>query len=585
MLGKLDAADSKRPEDNVTHGQNLRRKEGSACVLRQSRRGKNTPGGLGVEYPDKGVVNESSDKYDEGEGKKLSSWVHNLLEHAADGRRAQTRESQWKKDWDFISRNQQWEGPLPSYRRPITANIYRRGLHIIMAVLTGGRPLLKVIPQGPADPSTLEVWQHALWSVMKTEHIIDKWSDAIMWGQVGDGGWLKAGYGHRDILGKQPDVMVTAPHPLKIYPDPSCNDDNLSDCGYIIYRDILDIASITRRYKETGWRVEPERGESVLLDVPGKSDLQIASAGGWTTGKGMMRARATVLECWIDDPSLELVDREVPDDIDLNTGVITKKTKKEWVPKYPFGRVITVAKDVVLRDIPNPFGQAFGYEMRWPFVFVPGAEQPHVLWRPGLSADLAELQRGINKSLSLVLENSIKATNAIVIADESAMDDEDWDVLSLFPGVKIRKRQGTEVQIVFPQPLPAQAFQLPDYLIHKLEEVIGLHDPPISPGQAVAAKTVAFLQAKGHFLLGEMAKLAEEALERLGARIVGLQRNRYLPGRVIPLFQGETLKQPAESHWPEIPDSLDIRVEASSGYQEVLAQSMAQAAGQAQGKK
>lgn len=544
-----------------------------------------------AEYPDKGVVfHEETGEYDEGEGKKLSAWVHNLLEHAADGRRAHTRESHWNKDWNFISRNQQWEGPLPSYRRPITANILRRGLHIIMAVLTGGRPLLKVIPQGKSDPAMLEVWQHALWSLVKTEHVIDKWSDAIMWGQVGDGGWLKVGYGSRDILGKQPDVMVSCPHPLKIYPDPDCVDDLLSDCEYIIYRDILDIATISRRYKETGWRVEPESGESILYgrEVPdiGKAALQIASAGGWTTGKGMMRARATGIECWIDDPSLEWVDKEVPNDIDLNTGVILKRFKKFPVEKYPFGRTITVAKNVVLRDIPNPFGQALGYEMRWPFVFVPGAEQPHTLWRPGLSADLLELQRGINKALSLVLENSIKATNAIVIADESAMDDEDWDVLSLFPGVKIRKRQGSEVKIVFPQPLPAQAFQLPDYLIRKLEEVIGLHDPPISPGQAVAAKTVAFLQAKGHFLLGEMAKLSEEALERLGNRIVGLQRNRYLPGRIIPLFQGETLQQSAENHWPEIPDSMEVRVEASSGWQEILAQSVAHAAeNKGRGKK
>jgi hypothetical protein len=235
---------------------------------------------------------------------------------------------------------------------------------------------------------------------------------------------------------------------------------------------------------------------------------------------------------------------------------------------YPKGRVVTCTREVVLRDIPNPYAKAFNWAQRWPLVFVPGAVDPHSVWRPGLLSDMADLQWAINKSLSLLLENAIKVTNAMVIADESAMEDDEWDMLQLFPGVKIRKNQGTDLSVVFPAPLPPQAFQMPDYLIRKLEEAVGLQDAPIAPGQAVAAKTVAFMQQKGSFLLGIVAKGMDEAAERLGSRIMGLMRDRYLPDREIPYFEGERMAPGITQKLPSLPASLHLRVEATSAYQE-----------------
>jgi hypothetical protein len=532
-----------------------------------------------------------SDEYDEGKAEELAQWCFALLDHAADGRRENTRERSWDSDWEFIS-GKQWEGSMPSFRRPITVNVWRRDLHILLATLLGERPLLKVIPQG-SNPAVQEVWQHALWALMRRERVLEKYAGALSWGLVGDGGWMKVGYGARDMHtpGVQPDVMVSSPHPHCIYPDPDCTDMSLMDCGYIIYRDVLDLKTIARRYPEHGWRASPDGSVSVHgregADAPSyiKGSKAIAPAGGWTTGQGMMRARCEVAEVWIDDPATELMESKEAVGVDLASGMAIMRTRREWVPKYPHGRVITCTDDVILRDIPNPYGSAFGWELRWPFVYVPGAEHPNVLFRPGLIADQKELQAGINKACSLVLENSIKVTNAIIVADHNAMEDEDWMDLSLIPGAKIRKRQGTEVNIRFPEPLPPQAFQLPDFLIRKMEEISGLHDPPITPGQAVAAKTVSYMQQKGSYLMGSLSKLTDAALERLGSRIVGLQRDRYLPNRKIPYFEGEALKVGAESLWPELPQALTVRVEAGSGFQEMQQQMQVMAQAEAASRK
>ena len=544
-----------------------------------------------MEKPDTDAVLTKEPKaYDEEKATKLCKWVVGLAEYAAVQRKKQTREEHWNKDQDFIFASRQWGGPMPSYRRPITVNIWRRGIHILLSVLTGGRPILKVIPQGMSDAKALEIWQHALWSVIKTERGIQKWTEALIWALAADGGWLKVGYGCRDVLQKQPDVLIASIHPNKIIPDPECTDPALSECSYLIYRDVMDIGAVTRRYTEQGWRVKPDSTSvrSAGGAVSAKEPLTIAPAGGWVEGQGTSRARCEVFEVWIDDSTLEYVKEETPVVKLTEGGFLDVEQQRigKWVPSYPFGRVITCTRDVVLRDIPNPFGPSFGWALRWPFVFVPGAEAPHQLWRPGLCSDLSELQQAVNRAMSLLLENSIKVTNAMVIGDEQAMDPEDWTNLSLVPGVKIVKRMGTDVKVVFPQPLPQQAYQLPDYMIKKMEEVMGLHDPPITPGQAVAAKTVSFLQQKGHFLLGEMAKLAEDSLEQLGQRIVGLQRTKYMPGRVIPLFGGEQVQQPATLLWPELPESMAIRVEASSGWAEVMAGVMAKAEeAKAAGKK
>ena len=526
-----------------------------------------------AEYPDSSPISSELREYDEDAAKKLAEWVFGLAQHAHEGRKAATRESQWENDMQFLIGGKQWDGASPSWRRPITVNMWRRSMHILLAILTGGRPILKVVPQGLQDMKALEVWQHALWSVVKTEKVIDKWTKALIWALVMDGGWLKIGYGSRDPLMSRPDVMVTAPHPSNILPDPECEDASLAECGYVIYADALDLATITRRYPEHGWRVKLD-SDSKNTSRSFLESSTIRSSSNWDTPSGHDKNKIDVYECWIDDPAVEYKTERQVVDMDLTSMQPIYKEVGRWVPKYPYGRVITSTHGVILRDIPNPYGTAFGWEMRYPFVYVPGAEAPNQLWRPGLCSDLSELGRSANKSMSLILENFMKVTNAIVIADEQAMEDYEWNTLTLFPGAKIRKARGTEVKVEFPPPLPAQAMAFPDFLIRKMEEVVGLHDPPINPGQAVAAKTVNFLQQKGHFLVGEMAKLAEGSLEQLGTRIAALQRNRYLPGRKIPMFVDDQVTA-AQHHWPELPDSLEVRVEASSGWAEVMAAALA----------
>jgi hypothetical protein len=106
-----------------------------------------------------------------------------------------------------------------------------------------------------------------------------------------------------------------------------------------------------------------------------------------------------------------------------------------------------------------------------------------------------------------------------------------------------------------------------------------LQDPQIPPGQVVAAKTVAFMQQKGSYLLGIMAKGLDESLERLGQRMMGLMRDRYLPNRMIPYFEGETMKMAGISQaLPELPAGLQLRVEATSAYLEQTQTAMAMAA-------
>lgn len=552
----------------------------------------------------------SDDTYDKKAGEKLANWCHGLLEHDGDARKKITRETEWASDWAFLN-GKQWEGSQPTYRRPIVVNAWRRVFHVVLAVLLGSRPMLKVVPQGPANPGDIETWQAALWSTVRLEDVIRKCGESLSDALINDGGWIKIGYGTRSGLDKYTgdnmipelaDVMVTSPKPNKVYPDPDCTDLTLSECSRITFRDVLDLGTIGKRYPANAKLVKPDGNVSLKWsgsapDWVGEGAETISPVGGWTPTKQYRRACATIAETWIDDHSPEYIEKEEVVDYqkDPITGLPAKSldgsgalipiTRKigRWQLKYPYGRVITCTKDVVLRDIPNPYGKAFGWAKRWPFVYFPGAESPHVLWRPGLVSGLGELQKALNKMSSLLLENAIKITNALVIADESAMDDEDWDLLSLIPGAKLRKRQGTDLKVVFPQPLPSHAFQVPEHFEKKIEQSVGLHDPPISPGQAVAAKTVSYLQQKGAALLGGLSKNLDESIERVGDRVVALQIDRYMPGRPIPFFNGQEITE--FKKYPALPAGLRLRVEASSAVVEITAAMQEAAAADAQAKK
>ncbi len=529
------------------------------------------------------------DGYSEEKAKKLAQWVWDLTEHAADARKRHVNIEKLNKVWAFIN-GDQWSGAdLPSYRRPITLNVWRRAIHQAMAVLTGDRPMLKLIPMGgPIElltPDVIVNWQGALWGSMRMQRAMRRYADAMLWALAGNGGWLKLGWG-APSFSEQEDWRVSAPHPGNIYPDADCTDMELAQCAYLNFKDRYDLRVLTEKFPEQGWRVQPDKDCSDGWgtkdpapwynggDRPAGQITTIAPAGHWGATTEFKRARAEVVECWIDDPSIMF---------ETQNG----DGRGKWVPKYPYGRLITCTKEVVLRDIPNPFGPLWGRDRRWPFIFVPGAECPHTLWRPGMLSNLEELARAINKSVSLILENHIKVTNALVIADEGALDDEDWDLLSLVPGAKIRKRQGQEFKVVFPEPLPETAFKMPDYLSQKLEGQIGIQDPPLPPGQAVAARTVQFLQQKGNFVLGCLAELGDSALARLGERVLGLMRGWYTDGHAIPYFEGETFKglmrlgtTPIPTAPPgalpnvvraldKLPAALQFRVEPGSAWAEI----------------
>jgi len=521
---------------------------------------------------------------------KLCNWVNSLFEYASAERNKKIDTKKWDDVWKFI-RGEQWSSTnFPSYKLPIKFNSIRRTLTILSSVLTGGRPILKIVPQPlltPRNPEeqknlqeymkSCEVLQHALWSVWKAEAIQRKLTIALLWAIVGNGGWLKIAYGKRNpFVEGWADVIVEAIHPKKIYVDPEAVDVNLSDANFVIYREALDLSQISARYPEMAKYVKPDTDAS-WIDPTEKEDwqtpLRLAPAGSWVTnGKDIKRARAFVTELWINDTSLELTWREEATGVDVNTGMPIIEKIPEWIPKYPYGRLITCTKDVVLRDIPNPYGKAFGWTDRYPFVYLQGSEDVSPLYAPGPLSDITETQKAVNKSLQLILENMIKFCSLYVIADENAMDDEQWDMLAIFPGAKYRVRPNSNFRIEAPPPLSQPYLDLPDYFIRKMEQEVGLQDPPLPPGQAVAAKTIELLQQKGNFLIGNLAKFVDDALERLGRRMVGMIVEFYEEGRPIPFFDGEVMREIIA--WEDLPSSMQYRVEATSAWTEIMAAMM-----------
>ncbi|MEM2352054.1 MAG: hypothetical protein QXT26_06570 [Thermoproteota archaeon] len=525
------------------------------------------------------VLIKEPTEYDPVAGKKLAEWCWALFEYTEREKSKKVDPSQWDKVWEFV-RGKQWEGDFPSYRRPIVHNTWRRTLHILLSVITGERPIIKVVPQGQISQQEINIIQHALWAIFEKEEISQKYEMCCLWAWICNGGWMKVGYGTRNPLLRfhyvddseraktVDDVIVECIHPAKIFVDPECTDPSLASAAYIIYREVVDFYEVCRRFPQQAKYVVPDDEVSIsYVRRPVMTGLQPSHE---SERASFNRPRVTILEVWLDDPSLELYYEKKYVGVDADTGQPLYESVPRWRPKYPFGRTITCTKDVVLRDMPNPYGECFGWEMRWPFVYLQGSVDVDPIWSPGVLSSVEEEQRAINRCLQLLLENIIRFTSGYVIADINAIDEEEWETLRLFPGAKIRKTPQSEFRIEYPQPIPEHALRVPDYFSTKIEQEVGLHDPPVTPGQAVAAKTVEFLQRKGNFLLGLLAKKGDEFLERLGSRILGLMLYFYQQGRPIPYFDRETYQTVLE-YWPALPQGLRLRVEASSAWLEILA--------------
>ena len=396
-------------------------------------------------------------EYRDGE-MELVEWVDGLYSEAEKAKDDQCQVSEWDEATQTYW-GDQWPESLPSFKAPIVINVIKSLLLQELSDLTDSR--IKIYVQkdrtkGDRDKNVEKAIQ-AFWA--------RQFCDLAVLFAALDAGIYPAGFiqvGWDPMLENgQGNVVLKARDPRSVYPDPDATDD--TEGTYLITTDVMPLITIRRMWPEYGFNVKPEAAYSVEVGKGERTPNRRLGSGfvtpvysGMSPARveGYKKAQAKVYTVLVDDP-------DVSEEIQEVQGVL--KGVQRW--KYPHRRMIQVANKRILYDGPNPYEGSYLTRV----VLQPPV---HSYWpAQSIVSEFDAVQKAANKSDSMVVENAARLNGGFLAADaDSGIDPKTW---ANIPGQLVLKKPGSQIQVQYPPPMPADMVQMGERLRGFIRETLG----------------------------------------------------------------------------------------------------------------
>lgn len=500
--------------------------------------------------PEGGPADEPVDGQDD-EQKERVKMVLTLLEEGKTAKKDKIEE--WKSHQDSYD-GKQWDENRPKYKASPVMNIGRQVVQTIIPILTDSKPKFQPEPAEPSDypfADTLAKVTDAWWEKNNVQMDIVSW---LYDSNITGTGILKIGYDD-DLRNGEGDVTVSVLDPMKIYVPANATDFN-KDCPWVIEEHGKRVGELKMMFPNMAHLIRADSGSSDGQGTATKAnfskELKMVSP---VDTKGPIRPvtgsanedneMVTVIECWMDDHSVE--EYVLEHKVDGGDSRIEKLLKK----KYPRGKLVTILPNqkLELQCVENPYRDALK-----PYVRLVNTVKPRTFWGEGQIAPLKSPQQMANKIMGIVLDWVNYMGNPVWIMDkESGVDPE---ALTNQIGLIITKNQGTEVRRDWPTPLPDGILKLYQAIMDWANTVSGVHDVTAGrkPGGVTAAEAIYELQEAAQTRIRLIERHLNAALQQMGNMVVSRFMQYYKKPRVVKLA--------GDTEWPEF---FDFRVEDVKG--------------------
>jgi hypothetical protein len=258
--------------------------------------------------------------------------------------------------------------------------------------------------------------------------------------------------------------------PFNFFIDPMAT--SIDEAEYVMYAVYKSFGQLVKAYPEK--KEELERSKTNDID-------ENLSFGKETQN---VKNQLLYIECYMKDYATDTLFEDELDEEGNVTGNKYKVTKL----KYPNGRRIVIAGDVLLYDGKNPYDTE-----KFPFVEWKCYDVPNEFW--GISE--AEVLISVNKEMcSLmndVIDNAHLNGNPIWVVDKNSGVEK--NSLTNRKGLVVRKNPGTEVTRQAPPPLPAYIQNIISDLKYDIQVLSGVFDAtrgerPVSVTSGVAIESL-----------------------------------------------------------------------------------------------
>jgi len=358
-------------------------------------------------------------------------------------------------------------------------------------------------------------WLYTLTEMLFDAHIYGTGLTDLDFDQKKDSGLGRIAYRSKDIF--------------YFYPYPDAKDIN-DNCPYAFYAEIVDIEEIKRRYPEKGKFVKGNNEHSIVMN---RSEAQFhdqkyqnPTDGYIVTGenpKNFGERKETVLfQCWWADEDFEEKQKTTKDE---NGELVTSYEQSK---KYPNGRFIAFAENVLLVDKENPLEEGI-----IPFQKMVNYIDPRQFWGISEIENLDGPQKILNKILSFTLDVLTMTGNPIWIVDNTS--GVDTDNIYNRPGEIIEKNKGSEVRREEGTQLQPYVLNLVDRYKTWIDELSGAQDITrgVRPEGVSAASAIQELQQAAQTRIRQKSRILDNYLQTLGQQYLAFVFQYYTIPQIV----------------------------------------------------
>ncbi len=459
------------------------------------------------------------------EEEKIVNKVNLLMRESKEWR------EKYDKDWieDYMMfRGRQWQQERPPYRHSECFNMIFQNIQSMIPILTDTKPKIEFLPTEVDDEVLVEIlnyivrddWERNNWLYVLTEALYDAHFYGIAYGCTEYDPDLRDGLGN---------ATFRTAEPLYCYVEPDAQDINVEN-SYFIEAVPTAISKIKRKWPTKGKYVKTDiddymsEGKDDYGKIKFKSPTENVVAYETTRSKDSAVKKALLIKAYIKDE--ETVNETIEEQNEK--GEIVKKQYQKL--KYPKGRKIVIANNIVLQKDENPYEDGeFPYERLINYIL------PREFYGMSEISQLKSPQRVFNKVVSFALDCLTLMGNPIWVLDSNS----GVDSTNLFnsPGLIVSKRPGSEVRRESGTHLQPYVLQMIDRLKMWFDDISGSNDvsrganpPGVSAGIAIQT-----LQDATFTRLRQKSRNMDAFLQKVGQHYLSRVLQFYKAPRIIRL--------------------------------------------------
>ena len=375
---------------------------------------------------------------------KTVKWVAELRKDAL--KSTAGGEARGSDTFDRMERNlrffnmEHWEKSMPAHRAMITDNRCFANVQSVLPIITDNRPRAEIVAKEASDNELVEELADAYYAKWDDLDLQMKGEQVMLSALTLSEGWWKV-YWDPTAANGYGDLRVDIVSPKNMWFDPNARDYLLKDAYYVGYTANVRLNGLKARYPDMAKKLEafwminnlpPElraQASGPSLGGVGVSDDDTGAGTRWVGAKGGMldgSEKMELSEVWVDDLTIEEITPEyivtfdggTPQEYDesIATQMLEQDIDFEIVGakdlpkmgyedgtrhrrKYPNGRIITTAGDILIRDKPSPYKHG-----RSPYVRFFRYPVPDSGYFYGEIDQIIPLQMELNKRKSQIID-------------------------------------------------------------------------------------------------------------------------------------------------------------------------------------